>query len=163
MIWRLPAADMDIVINASPLILLGKIGRLHLLNELFSEVYIPSAVIQEIHADGKEILDLSLVKHNCVDVSNRVAVRGLLGRLHIGEAEVMIGAIEQGIPNVVLDDGAARNKAKQLGLTVTGTLGVLLRAYKNGLIDDISSEIAGLKNAGMYISDEIVAKIIQAL
>jgi predicted nucleic acid-binding protein len=53
----------------------------------------------------------------------------------------MIGAIERNIQTVVLDDNAARNKAKQLGLDVTGTLGILQGAYKKGLVDDLEQEI----------------------
>ena len=54
---------MEIVINASSLIVLSKIGRLSLLNELFAKVYIPSAVLEEINAaKEKEMrLDLSSV------------------------------------------------------------------------------------------------------
>ena len=154
---------MEIVINASPLILLGKIGRLHLLNALFDTIYIPAAVMQEITVGEKSCANLSQVTYRPFDVANRVAVLGLLGRLHIGEAEVMIGALEKEICNVVLDDGLARSKAKQLGLTVTGTLGILLKAYKNGLIINLEQEIANLRNAGMYISDELVAKIMHQI
>ena len=151
---------MEVVVNASPLILLGKIDRLHLLNELFDAIYIPDAVMQEIMATDKTKLELCHALHHHFVVSNQVAVLGLLGRLHIGEAEVMIGAIEKGIRNVVLDDGLARNKAKQLGLAVTGTLGILLRAHRNGLIDDLRAEIENLKRAGMYIADDIIAQIL---
>ena len=153
---------MDIVVNASPLILLGKIGRLHLLNDLFDTVYIPLAVLQEIQmAEKTEVeLNLSSIMFQHLKVTNKVAVLGLLGRLHIGEVEVMVGAIESGIQQVALDDNAARNKAKQLGLDVTGTLGILLRAHANGLIVDLGQEILNLKRAGMYLSDDIVKKIM---
>lgn len=153
---------MDIVINASPLILLEKIGRLHLLNDLFGTVYVPCAVIEEVSAgenvDAKQIL--SHVMYQKLRVANRIAVLGLVGRLHIGEVEVMIGAIENGISYVALDDNAARNKAKQLGLDVTGTLGILLKANANGLIADLGQEINNLRRSGMYLSDDIVKKVM---
>ena len=150
------------VVNASPLILLGKINYLSLLNHLFDQVYIPSSVIREIQAvDDLEMnTALSRVSFEQMDVTNRVAVLGLLGRLHLGEVEVIIGAIENGISTVVLDENLARNKARQLGLDVTGTLGLLLKAEKHGLIDDIHQEIIKLRNAGMYLSDEIIQKIM---
>ena len=153
---------MDIVINASPLILLSKINRLLLMNELFTAVYIPNAVLAEIQAiDNAEAgVDLSEISFIPLSVSNKIAVEGLLGRLHIGEVEVIIGAVEKGIGTVVLDERAARNKAKQLGLDVTGTLGILLKAKKRGLISEINIEISNLKNAGMYLSDEVVSRIL---
>ena len=153
---------MDIVIDASPLILLSKIGLLHLLNKLFDAVYIPHAVIQEIQAINKTEMKINITEISFIpfEISNKIAVRGLLGRLHMGESEVMIGAIEKGITTVVLDESAARNKAKQLGLEVTGTLGILLKAQKHGLIEDVGQEIIKLKKAGMYLSDEITQRVL---
>jgi len=73
----------------------------------------------------------------------------------------MIGAIEKNVKTVVLDESTARNKAKQLSLEVTGTIGVLMKAKKLGFIIDIEAEIQNLKNAGMRISDNLIAQIIK--
>ena len=88
---------MDAVINASPLILLGKIDRLYLLNELFDSIHIPNSVLKEIAASNEEEakVDISGLSFSPLEVSNTIAVRGLLGKLHIGEVEVMIGATEK--------------------------------------------------------------------
>ena len=118
------------------------------------------AVLQEVQAVEKSELILNQISFNRLEVSNKVAVLGLLGRLHIGEVEVIIGAIENEIQTVLLDDNAARNKAKQLGLNVTGTLGILLRASKNGLVTDLEQEVNNLKSTGMYLSPEIIGKIL---
>jgi len=153
---------MDIVINASPLIFLFKINRLDLLQKLFAKVYVPQAVLREIQAgsniEAKELF--SHISYESLEVKNLTAVSELLGRLHAGEVEVIVGAIEIGIANVVLDDGYARNKAKQLNLEVTGTLGILLRAKQLGLIDNISKDIESLINAGMYLSDKIIERVV---
>jgi len=152
---------MDTVINASPLIFLHKIDRINLLEKIFNTVYIPDAVINEVKvgnaAKAKKLLDC--VPHEVITVSNRTAVLGLLGRLHVGEVEVIVGAIEKDIKLVVLDDSYARNKAKQLQLEVAGTLGILLRAQEMGFIDDIHYDIKRLKDAGMYISDKLLETI----
>lgn len=42
-------------------------------------------------------------------VTNKIAVSAMIGRLHKGEVEVIVGAGELGIPLVILDDGYARN------------------------------------------------------
>ena len=151
---------MDIVVNSSPLILLSKIGRLQLLNSLFKKVYVPIAVIQEVQGAGKQNIKFDQIKFHQLEIVNKLAVQGLLGKLHIGEAEVMIGAIEQGIQSVVLDDSAARGKAKQLGLDIVGTLGILLAASKKGILSNLEQEITNLRNAGMYLSDELITKIM---
>ena len=153
---------MGAVINASPLIFLGKLERLQLLNQLFETVYIPVAVLDEISTETNAIEQLrinSLVFEKLI-VTNRIAVTGLLGRLHIGEVETIVGAVEHNIKAVVLDDNAARNKAKQFGLNVTGTLGVLLKASKMGLIENLEQDILKLINVGIYVSDEIIKRIL---
>jgi predicted nucleic acid-binding protein len=70
---------MDIVINASPLILLNEIDRLSLLNELFDTVYIPSAVLKEVQApenvDAR--INLSRIAFIHIEVVNKIAVQGL--------------------------------------------------------------------------------------
>jgi len=122
---------MKAAINASPIIFLSKIDRIQILNGLFDRVFMPKAVLEEVSvhkSEGRESR-LDKISYEVLEVNNRTAVLGMLGRLHIGEVEVMIGAIEQGIRTVILDDGYARNKAKLLGLEVTGTLGLLLRAF----------------------------------
>lgn len=67
-------------------------------------------------------------------------------RLHAGDVEVMILARE--IPRadlVIIDDNTAKKTAKYLGLTVTGTIGVLMEAKEQGIITSIASYIEGLK------------------
>jgi predicted nucleic acid-binding protein len=105
-------------------------------------------------------MDFSVVSFTPLEVSNKIAVNGLLGRMHLGEVEVIIGAIEKGIATVVLDENAARNKAKQLGLNATGTLGILLKAKKHGFVCDVHQEIIKLKNEGMYLSDAIIEQVL---
>ena len=82
-----------IISNASPLIFLSKIGRIHLLSELFSEVFVPSGAWAEAtHKPDKttEILqELKLSgKLTVFTVGNTIAVSAMIGRLHIGEIEV---------------------------------------------------------------------------
>jgi len=153
---------VNAVINASPLVFLGKLERLHLLNQLFETVYVPVAVIDEINkeANAAERFGIKNLIFEELTITNRVAVMGLLGRLHIGEVETIVGAVEHNIPSVVLDDNAARNKAKQFGLIVTGTLGVLLKARKMGLIENLEQDIFKLLEVGLYVSDEIIKRIL---
>lgn len=52
----------------------------------------------------------------------------------------------------VLDDLAARRCAMALGLSVTGTLGLLLEAKKRGHINAVSPALNAIVAAGLYIS-----------
>ena len=154
-----------VICNASPLIFLSKIGLLHLLNDLFTEVWIPEGAWAEatMKPDGvaknlKESRSADLL--NVFTVNNVSAASAMIGRLHTGEVEVIVGASELGIFNVILDDGYARYKASQIGLLVTGTLGVLIAGRDNGLVTDLHSEIERLRNIGFRISDRIIRQIL---
>jgi len=153
-----------IICNASPLIFLSKIERLHLLNDLFEEVFIPSSAWDEaVRKADSFTRDLQKLRSSgalrVFEVANRTAVSAMVGRLHIGEVEVIIGSGELGINNVILDDGYARSKAKQMALNVTGTLGLLIVACQKGIIGDINVEIDKLINTGFRISDLIIDQV----
>ncbi|MCL2405202.1 MAG: hypothetical protein FWC92_06615, partial [Defluviitaleaceae bacterium] len=86
---------MEIVINSSPLIFLEGIGRLATLNNLFSKVHIPCAVLDEVKG-----LNLNHISYSQIYITNKQLAMGLLGGLHLGEVEVMVGAIENSVQNV---------------------------------------------------------------
>jgi len=76
--------------------------------------------------------------------------RGILGfgkatlrqTLDNGEAEAIALATELHPESVLLDDKLARQMARRLGVPVTGTIGVLLRAKQVGLIVEVRSQSA---------------------
>jgi len=147
---------MIAVVNASPLIQLEKIGRLHLLNDFFTTVYIPNAVMHEIQS-----LNLTRLTYTVLPFIYPNAVSGILHPLHMGEAEVIIGAKELSADIAVLDDREARNRAKKFNIHVVGTLGILQRANKQGMIIDFAQTIMFLRDSGMYISESLMEKLIK--
>jgi len=153
-----------IICNASPLIFLSKIDRIELLNDLFSDVLIPNGVWKEATRKPDDVTRTlnelrASDKLSIFTVQNKAAVSAMIGRLHRGEVEVIVGASELGIPNVVLDDGYARSKAKQLDLSVTGTLGMLIAGHQQGIIPDVAPEIERLRKIGFRISGSICREL----
>jgi predicted nucleic acid-binding protein len=64
---------------------------------------------------------------------------------------------------VLLDDKLARRMARRLGVPVTGTLGVLLRAKELGLIVELRLLIIRLQSEGNYYIDPgLVEKALHA-
>jgi predicted nucleic acid-binding protein len=125
------------VVNASPLILLGKIGRIDLLPALANVLRIPSGVAREVASGDPsdparcwiDSVPLDwLVDCSCMDAT--VAAWNL-GR---GETEVLTYARANAGFTAVIDDLQARECAYSLGLPMQGTLGVLLLAKKHGLL-----------------------------
>ena len=77
-------------------------------------------------------------------------------QLHDGEVEVMILSKELAADVVIIDDANAKKHAKYLGLPVTGTLGVLIKAKQNGFIKELKPILLQLKEKGIYISQNLV-------
>ena len=153
-----------IVINTSPWIALSICDQTSILQTLYSEVYMPIAVKKEILAGEewspgvKELKASSWLRIESVSDTEKVK---LLYELEQGEAEVIILAKEKGIKNVLIDDKVARLQAKVLGLDVIGTLGLLLKAKKKGILLDIKSSIEKMQEKGIWIKEEIVEGLIK--
>lgn len=81
--------------------------------------------------------------------------------MHDGGIEVMILAQEQGADLVSLDDNAAKKTAKYLGLTVTGTLGVLLKAKRQGIISEIRPLLSKVRQNGFYVSADVGNMVLE--
>jgi len=153
-----------IVVNTSPWIALSTCGQVSLLEKLYDDIYIPIGVRDEIMAGGKEgigvreLLESSWIKIEKVFDIEKIK---LLYELEQGEAEVIILAREKGINQVLIDEKVARLQAKILGLDVIGTLGLLLKAKKRGLIPAIKPLIDRILKHGIWIKDEIVKGILK--
>jgi len=57
---------------------------------------------------------------------------------------------------IIIDDLRARKIAETLGLNITGTIGILLKAEKLGLIESAYAKARELKDKGFYVSDELL-------
>ncbi len=153
-----------IVVNSTPLIILCNIDKLSILKELYGEVCVPEAVFNEVTAKP-DTACLKLKEANnwikIIKIPQNEKLKIYRARLHSGEVEVMILAQKEPIADlVIIDDNAAKTTANFLGLKVTGTLGVLLKAKKEGLIKEIKPLIKTMKELGFYISDKIEQLII---
>lgn len=155
---------MIVILDSSILIGLGGIDRLALLHDLFGEVIIPQAVSDEIHAH-KQSTELAQYVDaapwiRTVAVQNSLAVRVLLHPLDLGEAEVIVLTQELGADLAAVDERLAREKLQALGVPVIGTLGILLRAKEEGLIERIRPEIDGLRENSVFLSQSLVEIIL---
>lgn len=56
----------------------------------------------------------------------------------------------------LLDDANAKKHAKYLGLSVTGTLGVLIKAKQAGYIESLKPILHQMIEHGIYISNGLV-------
>ena len=151
--------------NSTQLIILGNIDKLFILKELYKEMIIPKAVfneftVKEDKAKQQIIQNLDWIK--VLKVQNTENRRMYQSKLHDGEVEVMILAQEISADLLIIDDNAAKKTAKFLGLTVTGTLGVLLKAKSQGIISIVKEILDEMLNQGFYISDNIIKLVLKS-
>ena len=152
------------VVNASPLILLGKTDQLGLLGALADQFAVPKTVSDEVGAklDGGTTLQTISAVPSFVIVENEVATPDILSwDLGAGETQVIAYALSHKAERVVIDDLEARRCAKVMGLGIIGTLGIVGRAKAMGLIDQAGSVVRRLRETGLYASDELVRRLLR--
>jgi len=152
------------VVNASPLILLGKVEQIQLLGALAGEIAVPRAVIREISAklDGERTVQTLTALESAIVVDDEVPPADILSwDLGSGETQVISHAVVHSADRVVIDDLEARRCAKAMGLAIIGTLGIVGRAKVAGLIGRAEPVIQRLRETGLYASDEIVQRLLR--
>lgn len=150
------------VINASPLIVLGKIGQIGLLTDLADEIAIPDAVVREITAglpDDPARNYLSEPKVPVVNVTN-LPPELLAWDLGAGEMAVLAHVLASPGWTAVVDDNAARNCARSFNIPVKGTLAVVILAKQQGLVPSAADLIRQLQQHGYRIHDAIVREAL---
>jgi predicted nucleic acid-binding protein len=148
------------VIDASPLILLGKLRRLDLLENLLQNVFVPAAVYREI--------ETGTVKDNAARLtlawadSRRIADIEIPGSiagwdLGPGESQVLAHCLDKSC-RALLDDGKARACAITHAIKVTGVLGIVLRAKQQGLIPAARPIVMQLLALGSFLGEELIER-----
>lgn len=149
-----------VIVNTTPLIALCHVGQLALLKKIYGEIWIPQAVYCELSEKRDSIckkqVDGSLDWIHVERIENQMAKSMFKTQLHDGEVEVMILAKEKNADTVIIDDANAKKYAKYLNLPVTGTLGILIKAKKQGFISELKPIIQEMVNKNIYISDKIM-------
>jgi predicted nucleic acid-binding protein len=153
---------MDLVVNASPLILLCKVGQSDLLPRLASSVHVPEGVVAEIHAEPEDPASRAIGRCNwlrkvSVSVPDNIKAWDL-GR---GESEVLAYAIGRPTVRPLLDDAEGKACALALGLKPLGTGGLLILAKKAGLLDSVGNVLNDMRAEGLWISEVVYRSILQ--
>ncbi|GAB7140812.1 hypothetical protein RsTz2092_07650 [Deferribacterales bacterium RsTz2092] len=76
-------------------------------------------------------------------------------KLHIGEASSIALAEELRNVLLVLDDAEARKYAVKFGFNITGTLGILMLAHRQGLIQNLATEIEKLRAINFWLPRDV--------
>jgi predicted nucleic acid-binding protein len=153
------------VCDTTVLLYLGRIGRIDLLPSLFNPIRVPGSVVLEL--DMGRLLRRDTVDPRYLDWATLVSVSQAMidslppNRLGRGEQEVIAHArAHQGVV-AGLDDLRARQLAESLGLTVAGTLGLLLRAKRAGKVPAVRPLVDAVVAQGFHVHPGLYRDILE--
>jgi predicted nucleic acid-binding protein len=153
-----------IVINTGPILaLVAALGNLEVL-QMYEDVWAPWEVCQEIRSGGREYFAVTefeaahwLTKENRA----RNITPLLTNLLDRGEAAVIQLALDEEISTVCIDETLGRRMARLNELNVTGTIGVLLRAQREGHRFVMRAVLEQMRNRGVWLSESVVRFAIE--
>ncbi len=163
-----------ILSNSSPLMYLSKLNKLNLLKELFKEITIPKEVYEEVVIKGKEeryfdfIAIEAGIKEGWIKIKEEKIekdIEDLILELDLGERALINLAKKLKPSLLIIDDASARTIAESLGFNVKGTLYILLKVYKKGIIKqkEIKELIKRLIILGFRLSQEIYIEFLEEI
>jgi len=148
-----------IVADAGPLIAFGRIEKLALLAVVLGEVLVPEAVIAECLIDpdkpGAAAIEQALEKRILTRIDDPAPALPPYPLLDFGESAAIRLALKLSLP-VLIDEKAARKIATNLGLSVIGTVGVLLLAKKYGHIETVRPLLDAMRIQGYFVSEALI-------
>lgn len=151
------------IVDASPLILLGKIGALPLLRVGGTDVIVPIAVVGEVNRRGPDQLEVrELACASWIRVVQPIPVPPAIQAWDLGEGEsaVLATALQEGECEAILDDREAKRCAQTLGIAARGTLGMVLLAKRLGEITAARPLVGQLRSHGLYLAAAIVERAL---
>lgn len=151
------ADSAEAVVDTSVIQYLHQLGRLQLLFPLFPRgVWMPDPVALELDVGRRRGISLPSIHElaefrPCSPDLSLLQVR----QLGPGERAVLCHAIQNPGITVLLDDNLGRVIAKRQGISLVGTLGILVRAKNRGEIETVAPEIRSLEQLGFRVAPAV--------
>lgn len=162
---------MIVVSDTTPLISLLKINRLELLERLFGDVMIPTALFDELTVDKRfrteadQIRQKSFIVVKPVNNQESASVLKRATGLDQGESEAIVLTDELEADLLLMDEAKGRSVSAQMGLKIMGTIGILMAAYEKDELtsDEVRACINGLQRAGRHIGQRHYQMLLDRL
>jgi predicted nucleic acid-binding protein len=153
------------VLNASPVILYARIDRLDIIERLAPGLIVPVTVINEVKAGTHKD---STAKDSVIWASrferSDIPVPSTVERWDLGAGESqVISFCMQGKRWAVLDDRMARRCISAHSLQMIGSLGMILRAKRLGLIEAARPWVYKLREQGMFVDVKLLEMSLSAV
>jgi predicted nucleic acid-binding protein len=147
---------MIVVSDTSAITSLLQIGRADILTRIYSEIFIPGAVRDELLQGHSSIPDF--IQYRAV--ADHAGVQRLLAELDLGEAEAIILAKELNADELLIDETLGRRVATREGVNVIGLLGVLLEAKGRGVVNSVREIAEELETKAGFRLSKTVKEIL---
>ena len=149
------------ILDAAPLIHLDQINHLSLLS-IFNNLIIPREVYEEVSV-GEIPSELEQYEYEVVEAENKKVFE----KLDEGESSALSIAQDMGDEIVFLtDDLDARQKAKDLGIEVHGSIGVIAANFRNGNLE-FEEAVTAMRSlqteTELFVTDAVVEQGIKLL
>ncbi len=143
-----------IISDTSCFIILTNIGELELLHKVYGQILTTPEIVAEFGEQLPEWVEIAEVKDK---------YRQTILELHIDRGESSAIALALETPNsvVILDDYKARKIAEHLGITFTGTIGVIIKAKLNETIPSVKPLLEKIKQTDFRLSAEIETQALR--
>lgn len=163
-----PSSSSQIIADSSPLIALAISGLFSHLPDLCGEVWVPQQVLNECLAkEGapgfaeiqKSAEDGIIHVHPDFPESDEM-IKSLSHLLDPGEAQaIKLAQMYQSV--LLIDEKAGRSTARSFGIAVTGSLALLLKAKKTGVIPSVKSVVEKLQLHNYWYSKALIAQLLE--
>lgn len=154
---------LKVVSNTTPILSFMKLNRLDILEKIYKEIIIPEAVYQELEK-GKSKYYIDISNEDWIKIF-KVKNKNLIGQLEKdldkGEGEAIALSLEISADLLLIDEKLGRKVAKEKGIKISGTIGVLLKAKKKGIIKDVKPLIYELIEKGNYYKETFIKLVLK--
>ncbi|MBI4867538.1 MAG: DUF3368 domain-containing protein [Candidatus Wallbacteria bacterium] len=161
----MPEKVESAVVNTGPLLALGLCDQVELLHRLFGRVLTSEVVIAElgrVSAQGRAPAVPGLPPAWLEVVAlERPPDAFLQAYLDDGEAAVIALAQQLGISRVIIDERRGRLAARTMGLAVTGSLGILLRAKRLGFLEAVKPCLDEMQSHGVWLDSQLIRLVLR--
>lgn len=155
----MPESERIVINTASLIALVAALGDLSLLQSLYAQVFVPFEVCPKILTGGSsgfavgefEAATWLQKQQTPLNISPL-----LLNSLDRGEAAVIQLAMNENIKTVCIDEVAGRRIARLSGLSLTGSIGILLRAKRECYPLSMQQAISQMLNLGIRLSLTVI-------
>ena len=155
----------SVVSDTGPIIHLTEINFIKAL-DIFSKILIPEEVEKELKNSKIIVPNKIKVLKILPDYKDKVKVLTNQENLDLGEAFAIVLAIQEKADYFLTDDLDARNIAIKYNIEPHGTIGVILRAFREKIIDKkttIEKVNELYSKSSLFITKDLIQEVINAI